>query len=275
VLHDAREGHPPRLINGAPSQPEVWAAAQGLNAAQIIARLGPGHDLGTTTRLDAIVAGLVHDAGMAAQPVAILEQTTPLDDEQRRQIETHVGLALEGLRRVMPAEGWLIEGVRTHHERLDGTGYPSGKKANEIPRLARLLALVDVYVAVQCDRPYRPARSPKLALTEALLGAERGQLDGPLAECLLELSFYPVGSVVELSDGRIGVVIATQNLKQDLAAPAKPVVRILASPEGAPVPLAAHVNLAQCDGLHVVRSLTRAESEKALTSRFLSLLAAA
>lgn len=281
IQQEAREGLPPRFVpvmsgaDGYGAQPELWAAAHGMNVAQIVARLASGHDLGASTPLDAIVAALVHDAGMASLPVSLLAQGSVLNDDQRRQVETHVGMAVEGLRRVMPQETWLINGVLAHHERLDGTGYPGGRKVAEIPRLARLLGLLDTYVALQCARPYRDARSPKAALTETLLEAERGRLDPELAELLLQLSFYPIGSVVELSDGRVGIVVATQHARQELTAPAKPIVRIVTNADGAPMALPVHLNLAQCAGLHVVRSLTANEAKKQLSSRSLCLLAAA
>ena len=75
-------------------------------------------------------------------------------------------------------------------------------------------------------------------------------------------------------DGRVGIVVATQSGKQDVTAPAKPIVRILTDAEGVPTPLPTHVNLAQCDGLHVVRGLATAEGQKVLAAP-LSLLAAA
>jgi response regulator RpfG family c-di-GMP phosphodiesterase len=257
IQQDAEGGSSITWYAMATLRPAHWAAASGLHAAQVIARLGRGHDLGAATKHDVLVAALVHDAGMAGLSEGLLQHAGPLTEAQSREMEAHAGLAAEGLRRLVPQEAWLIEAVLAHHERMDGTGYPKGKLGKDLPRLARLLGVVDVYAASQCARPYRPALTPRAALTETLLEAERGRLDAAMAELLLELSFYPPGTHVELSDGRIAVVVATQHLVQDLTAPARPIVQVVADAEGTPAALPIHLNLAQCPGLHVVRSLPR------------------
>src|SRR5439155_20453691 len=113
------------------------------------------------------------------------------------------------------------------HERLAGPGYPDGLIDAQILPLARLLAVCDAYAAACCWRPHRPARDTRTALTDVLLLAEQGVLDRHFAERLLQLSFYPVGSAVELADGSIGVVVAVPAGRRDLSAPARPVVALV------------------------------------------------
>jgi HD-GYP domain-containing protein (c-di-GMP phosphodiesterase class II) len=193
-------------------------------------------------------------------PQEILTLAGAPTEDQRRQIEAHAGLAAEAVNRLAPAEAWLVEAVRMHHERLDGTGYPAGARGAEIPRLARLLAVCDVYAALASPRPHRQAFTPRAALTETLLEAEKGRLDPELAELLLELTFYPVGTVVELSDGRIGQVVATHRVHGDLNSPARPVIQLLSAEGEVPLPWPEHLNLARAEGQHIVRSLTPEES---------------
>src|SRR5207302_6890663 len=130
-------------------------------------------------------------------------------------VEAHAGLGAQVVARAFPDAPWIAEGVATHPERLDGTGYPHGLKGGRVRALARLLAVCDVYAAMCCPRPHRPARSTRTARADTLLLAEQGQLDHHYAECLLSLSFYPVGSVVELEDGGLGVVVATPGARHD------------------------------------------------------------
>jgi HD-GYP domain-containing protein (c-di-GMP phosphodiesterase class II) len=267
VAAEAHPGAPLRFLPVDPGRPEVWAAAHGLNTAQVLARLAR-QDAEWRGRLaDVTLAALVYDAGMAAMPPDILTLTGPPSEEQRRQIEAHAGLGAEALHRLAPGEAWLVDAARAHHERLDGTGYPVGLQGQQIPRLARLLAVGDVYVALASPRPHRAALSPRAALTETLLEAEKGRLDTGLAEYLLELTFYPVGTVVELSDGRLGMVVATNSLRGDVTTPARPVVQILPGEEGPAFPWPEHVNLAQAEGQHIVRSLTAQESRPLLGMR--------
>jgi HD domain len=166
----------------------------------------------------------------------------------------------------MPAAAPLCEAIISHHERLDGTGYPAGLKDTHIGPLPRLLALADVYAAMCASRPHRPAQDPRTALTETLLLAERGLLDRHLAERLLHLSFYPVGSVVELADGSVGVVVATHLLPRQLQTPSRPVVAVLADAEGQTYPTPRHLDLGEVEGKAIVRAVS-AEHRRTLLGR--------
>src|SRR4029077_20427607 len=93
--------------------------------------------------------------------------------------------------------------------RLDGTGYPSGKWAAAVGEQARLLAACDVYAALVSPRPYRPAADSRTALADPLMLIEQGLLDRAQTEKLLRLTFYPAGSVVQLSDGTVALVVGS------------------------------------------------------------------
>src|SRR5262249_19856411 len=157
----------------------------------------------------AVVAALIHDAGMLRIPVEVLATTSVLDDGQRRTIETHCRAGAEMAARLQPSDNLFIEAAASHHERLDGTGYPNGLRELQLSPLTRLLSVCDVYAALCVPRPHRPALETRTALADTLLLAEQGKLDRHAGERLLHLSFYPIGSAVELADGAIGVVVAT------------------------------------------------------------------
>jgi len=98
--------------------------------------------------------GFIHDIGMLAIPDAVLRKSGPLDAEEFELMKSHttVGDALcAQLRSLEPVRPI----VRHHHERLDGSGYPDGLKGDEIPLLAQVIGLVDVYDAVTTRRPYQ------------------------------------------------------------------------------------------------------------------------
>jgi HD-GYP domain-containing protein (c-di-GMP phosphodiesterase class II) len=266
LIQEAQSGMPIRWQTASAEQPERWTAAHSLNTAQLMARLARLDLEWRGGMTEAVLVALLHDAGMAAMPGDVLGLERPYKDEERRMVEAHVGLSAEAVKRLAPAEGWLVDVVRAHHERLDGTGYPTGAKSAAIPRLARLLAVCDTYAALICPRPQRAALMPRAALTETLLEAEKGRLDPDIAQHLLEVSFYPIGSLVELSDGQVGLVVATNPLGKDLSAPARPVVQLLQDPNGKPLPWPVHVNLAQCDGRHIVRGLSEQERQGVLAA---------
>jgi putative two-component system response regulator len=117
--------------------------------------------------------GYLHDVGKIVVPDAILNKPGPLTRDELEVIKHHavVGDSLCGelrlLRPVRPI-------VRSHHERLDGSGYPDALRGDEVPLLAQIMGIVDVYDAVTTNRPYRPARNEDFACTELRMDAARG-----------------------------------------------------------------------------------------------------
>ena len=128
--------------------------------------------------------------------------------------------------------------------------------------------MADVYAAFSAVRPHRTARALRTALTDTLLLAEQGLLDRACAESLLHLSFYPVGTAVEMSDGSAAVVVATPSAWRDLNSPARPVVAVLLDADGHPLPSPRHHDLMQCEQQRIVRNLTPRERRERLAVWF-------
>ncbi|GBD37529.1 3'3'-cGAMP-specific phosphodiesterase 3 [bacterium HR36] len=238
--------------------PERWAALHGWNTAQVVARLVRWHRELRKQSVLVILAALLHDAGMAAVSPEVLEQEGPLSDPQRREIEAHVGISAEAIRLLLPNETWLIEGVLAHHERLDGSGYPAGRQGIGINSLARLLAVADTYAALCSPRPYRAALGSRAALLEVLTEAEQGRLDIAAAELLLGLSLYPIGSIVELSDGCVGQVIALNQASAE-SLPRAPIIAVLLDRTGQPLCIPRYINLGEAAAPHIVRQVSHQE----------------
>ncbi len=99
---------------------------------------------------------LLHDIGMLRIPQEILQKNGPLSDSERQQIEIHPTIAFDLLSRVSYLKPCL-DIPYCHHERWDGSGYPLGLKAHEIPPSARIFSVVDVWHALTSERPFRPA----------------------------------------------------------------------------------------------------------------------
>lgn len=268
LLSEVKQSAPMRFLHASASKPAEFVAAHSITAARVTARLiRHDADMQRGAR-DIVVAALLKDVGMLGVDAATLAQATPLSDDEKRQIEAHCRVGAERVANHLPATAALCEAIATHHERLDGTGYPAGLRQGQVGPLARLLAIADVYAALCCPRPHRPAKDPRSALTETLLMAERGLLDRNLAERLLHLSFYPVGSVVELADGAVGVVVAAHMAPRELHTPARPVVALLADAEGKLLPNPRHLDLAECEGRSIVRTLTAPQRRLLLGRRY-------
>jgi HD-GYP domain-containing protein (c-di-GMP phosphodiesterase class II) len=116
------------------------------------------------------VCGLVHDIGKIGLPVGLLEKPGALSLEERRQMEQHSTIGERILSNVDDYSE-IAAIVRHHHERVDGNGYPDGLVGDEIPLLARIIAVADAYNAMTSDRPYRdamPSRVARLRLAQAV-----------------------------------------------------------------------------------------------------------
>jgi diguanylate cyclase (GGDEF)-like protein len=130
-------------------------------------------------------AGTLHDVGKIGVPDSILKKPSRLEEEERRLMETHPALGEIIVRKVPQLED-LLPGVRHHHEKFDGTGYPDGLAGAGIPRMARLLAVADTYDAMTSDRPYRKGLAVEIALTEIAKGAGT-QFDPEMAEAFCKM----------------------------------------------------------------------------------------
>jgi len=106
---------------------------------------------------------LLHDVGKIGIPDSILQKPGKLDKEERSIIENHPTLAFNVLSGSVFLEK-ALDIPYCHHEKWDGSGYPKGLKAEEIPLSARVFAIIDVFDALISDRPYRKAWSRKKTL---------------------------------------------------------------------------------------------------------------
>jgi putative nucleotidyltransferase with HDIG domain len=116
------------------------------------------------------LCGLVHDIGKVGLPAGLLEKPGALTLEERRLMEEHSAIGERILSKVEDYSE-IARVVRHHHERVDGLGYPDGLKSDEIPLLARIIAVADAYDAMTSDRPYRdamPSRVARLRLAQAV-----------------------------------------------------------------------------------------------------------
>jgi putative two-component system response regulator len=140
-------------------------------------------------------AGTIHDIGKVAVPEHILLKPGPLTKDEWAIMREHPVIGericspLKSFRPVLPA-------IRHHHEKGDGSGYPDGLKAREIPLVARILQTVDVYDALTTKRPYRDALAPQQAFAVMKEEVKRGWWDGSLVE---ELEGLVAPSLSELA----------------------------------------------------------------------------
>lgn len=141
-------------------------------------------------------------------------QDHPMRDKQRAALLLHPGQAVDALTKGGVTDTDWLEAVAQHHERADGTGYPSGR--TDISEMATVLRVADVFMARISPRTLRAAMSPKEAVTQ-LYKDDKG---GPLSTALIkELGIYPPGDFVKLASGELGIVVQrTANARAPIVA---------------------------------------------------------
>ncbi|WP_426139710.1 HD-GYP domain-containing protein [Pseudomonas sp. DWP3-1-2] len=154
---------------------------------------------------EAGVAGLMHDVGKAAVPVAILNKPGTLSETE---FETMRGHPEAGSKMLVSSRHFtprVLDVCLHHHEKVDGTGYPHKLMGSQISLFARMGAVCDVYDAVTSDRPYKSAWGPADAIHR--MAEWRGHFDEKIFQAFVKcIGIYPVGALVRLRSGRIGVV---------------------------------------------------------------------
>ncbi len=130
------------------------------------------------------IAGILHDVGRVGVPDELLSKRGPLTDDEWEWMRSHPAI---GARMLETTDfGDIGDWIRSHHERPDGTGYPDGRLAGEVPLEASILAVADAYEAMTAARPYRPPLDPSTASDELRAGSGR-QFDGQVVEALLRV----------------------------------------------------------------------------------------
>jgi HD-GYP domain-containing protein (c-di-GMP phosphodiesterase class II) len=189
------------------------------------------------------LGGLLFDVGKTRVPPALLTKQAVLDDIECGQMREHVQHSLDILADMPELSPATLEMVASHHERHDGSGYPQGLRGNAIPIAGRILGLVDTYDALTTQRAHAPGLAPHEAVSE--LYRARGNLfQTELVEQFIQAcGIYPTGSLVELSDGYVGVVTAVHSLKR-----LRPSVMLLLDPDRRPLPQFRTIDLGDAHG---------------------------
>lgn len=160
----------------------------------------------TQTR-SAGMAGLMHDLGKALMPMDVLNKPGKLSPAEFNVIKTHPAEGHRLLLTGLNVDPMVLDVCLHHHEKTDGSGYPKGLKGDEISLFAKMGAVCDVYDAITSNRPYKSGWDPAESLRKMAEWAN-GHFDGKVFQAFVKsLGIYPIGSLVKLTSGRLGVVV--------------------------------------------------------------------
>lgn len=151
------------------------------------------------------LGAFLHDIGKVMIPAEILNKRGALTVKEHKIMQSHVALGLKMLEETPSISHIAVQMVKEHHERLDGSGYPNQLKGDEISRYGRMIAIIDSYDAMTCERPYKKSVHPINAFKT--LVSESSLYDEELVEKFIQcLGVYPVGTLVKLNSGKLGLI---------------------------------------------------------------------
>lgn len=161
-------------------------------------------------QLESIALGaLLHDVGKVNMPRGLLNKTSPLTANDWKTIHRHPEEGCELLSGSPGLPQEVFDIVRMHHERIDGSGFPEGLSGGQIPLHARIVGLVNLYDSLTTDRPYRAGRPADDVLQELYNESELTYGGKLVQEFIRCVGIFPVGSLVELDNGALGVVVGS------------------------------------------------------------------
>ena len=196
-------------------------------------------------------SSLLYDIGIFKITKKMIGRTEEISKEEHDLDEKHTTYGLELLDNIKNLTRSASEVISQHHERIDGTGYPEGKKGDAISENAKIVAIADVYDALTHSRPYRKDRILPSDAVKIIVQEAGSSFDPKLTKVLLNsISCHPIGSFVLLNNNQIGRVIRThENF------PLRPVVEIIIDAEGKPLKKPERLDLAKSPILYIKQAI--------------------
>jgi len=219
----------------------------GLLCGYLAGRLKPGD---REFAASMTYGGLLHDLGKAKVPQQVLNKPGKLTEKEYEMMKAHSIYGDEIARSSGISDVRVLSVIRNHHERWGGHGYPDGLQKNSIPLFARIAAVADVFDALTAKRVYKNPLSSREAVSMILESSENDFDKGVVRELLLSVGLYPAGTLVELSDFSVGVVVGARNT--DLF---RPQVSVTIDGKGRRAPEGTIVDLGLQQDLFVRRAL--------------------
>jgi len=200
---------------------DSYLMEHSVNVAVLMSILGKYLQLENQYLHQCVTGALLHDIGKVLIPDTILHKPGKLTDEEFTIMKRHAYYSQKILEKSQGFPQVSINVAGQHHERLDGKGYPSGLKGEEVSQEARMASVVDIYDAITADRVYHDGMTPSKAL-KIMLEWCGPHLDVVYVHAFIKaMGVYPVGSLVELESNVAAIVI------EETSATMKPVVKVI------------------------------------------------
>ncbi len=186
---------------------DEYTARHSLNVGLLSIILGRAEGLARNDLETVGLCGLLHDMGKAEIPLEILNKEGSFTDDEYAIMKTHTTLGYQILKGKSDIVKEAANVAYSHHERLNGFGYPRNLASGDISYFSRIVAISDTYDAITSKRIYSPAKSSLEGL-RILMGAKDSHFDPDLVDRFVEcIGLYPSGSIAELSTGEVGIIL--------------------------------------------------------------------
>jgi len=200
---------------------ENYIFAHSVNVAVLSCLVGMGFGMEEEELRNLVFAALIHDLGKLDIPEFIRNKEGRLTREEFQIMKNHTELSYELIKERTDISAHVKKAVRSHHENVDGSGYPDGTLGESQSILTKIIHVVDVYDALVSRSPYKKPYSPQEAV-EYLMGGCGLLFDQEVVMTLIRfVPMYPKGTDVELSDGRGGIIVENAGIHN-----LRPVVRL-------------------------------------------------
>lgn len=186
---------------------DEYTAQHSLNVGLLSIILGRAEGL-TPQQLEHVgLCGMLHDMGKSKIPLEVLNKEGAFTDEEFTIMKGHTTEGFLILSQQADIDAEVANVAHSHHERINGRGYPRALKSDQITYYTRIVAIADAYDAITSKRVYSEARSSMEGL-RILIGARGSHFDSGLVDKFAEcMGVYPAGSVAELSNGEVAIVM--------------------------------------------------------------------
>ncbi|MFT7128004.1 MAG: HD-GYP domain-containing protein (c-di-GMP phosphodiesterase class II) [Gammaproteobacteria bacterium] len=194
---------------------DEYTAQHSLNVGLLSIVLGRAEGLSPTDLETVGLCGMMHDMGKSEIPLDILNKEGAFSGDEFAIMKLHTTKGYHILNKKSDMEPIVAEVAYSHHERLNGQGYPRRLPAEQISYFTRIVSIADTYDAITSARVYSPAKTSLEALT-ILVGASGSHFDPDLVKRFVAcIGVYPAGAIAELSTKEIGIILPTDNKHQN------------------------------------------------------------
>lgn len=193
------------ILNGS-NEDSIYK--HSVNVASLSYLIGKWHGYDSKDLHNLVYASLLHDFGKTKIDENLINKTEPITKDEYDILKTHSAISYNAVKTIPYINRDIAFGILLHHERNDGSGYPLGIEGDKIPAIAKIIAIADVFDAINSNRLYKKKKKPFEALQEIKDESLKGKLDYPLCNTFLTgLSNFYIGQEVVLSNGEVGRII--------------------------------------------------------------------